>query len=59
MQDLIDNGAKLLIHDPQTTSNQIEKDLGRNESSNIDEENSGCWTYIKDMRELHLIQMQL
>ena len=48
-KDLIDNGAKLLIHDPQTTPNQIEKDLGRNESSNIDEENSGCWAYIKDI----------
>ncbi len=48
-KDLIDNGAKLLIHDPQTTPSQIEKDLCRKQSLNIDEEINGCWTHTNDI----------
>ena len=49
-KDLMANGAKLLIHDPKVNSAQIEKDLCKKESSNVDLDNNGCWTLIKDIQ---------
>ncbi len=52
-KDLIDEGAKLTIHDPKVNSEQITKDLGispielnsEDELSNL----SGNWTFSKDI----------
>ena len=49
-QNLINEGAHLLIHDPKVSSNQIAKDLGlepSNENSNaLEINNNGSWEYI-------------
>ena len=50
-KDLIDNGAKLLIHDPQVSPQQISKDLELNESNNLNTEIKGSWIFIKDIEK--------
>ncbi len=45
---LIDNGAKLLIHDPQVNEKQIANDLKEN-SSKIDCSSEGGWSYINNI----------
>ena len=50
-KDLIDNGAKLLIHDPQVSPEQISEDLGINESHDLDQETKGSWIFIKDIQK--------
>ena len=49
-QDLISNGAKLLIHDPQVSPIQIEEDLGIRQSNNIHDERKGSWMFIEDIK---------
>ena len=45
---MIDNGAKLLIHDPQVNEKQIANDLKEN-SSKIDCSSEGGWSYINNI----------
>ena len=45
---LIDNGAKLMITDPQVTSDQIERELGLKEDKNFQDQ--GNWNFTKDIK---------
>ena len=51
-KDLLAEGAFLYIHDPKVGPEQITKDLGIEESKNIDNilfSEEGCWHFIKDL----------
>jgi len=47
-KELIENGAKLFIHDPQVNPHQIEMDLGR-KPINGDKYEEGSWSYSEDL----------
>ena len=59
-QDLLDEGARLYIHDPKVSPEQISKDLNMAYSNNnLDEQNKrklineeGCWHSSKNLLEV-------
>ncbi len=51
-KDLIENGAKLLIHDPKVNSEQIETAIDLKCSDDIDNSNQGSWIFQEDFNKL-------
>ena len=47
-KELIENGAKLFIHDPQVNPYQIERELGR-KPINEEKYEEGSWSYSEDL----------
>ena len=51
-KDLLDNGAKLLIHDPQVSAEQIEIAIGIDRAKDIDKLDEGGWIYVNKLNEI-------
>ena len=51
-KDLIENGAKLLIHDPQVSAEQIEISIGIDRASDLDNLDEGGWIYINKLNQI-------
>ena len=47
-KDLLENGAKLKIYDPQVSKNNIEKELGLESSEVFLENDDGQWSYFSE-----------
>ena len=54
-KDLLDEGAILNIHDPKVSPNQIAKDLGLNQTNNLNNtdqiDNNGKWQFFNSIEE--------
>ena len=51
-QELLEEGANLAIYDPRVSKNQIMTDLGRKDSSNINDlNNEGLWFFCNSIRD--------
>ena len=48
VRDLIENGAKVVIHDPKVTSAQIKRELKLNQNENNHNNELGDWQFEKD-----------
>ena len=51
-RDLLDNGAKLLIHDPQVSAEQIEIAIGIDRAKEINKLEEGGWIYVNKLNEI-------
>ena len=51
-KDLIENGAKLLIHDPQVSPEQIEISIGIDRATDIDNLDEGGWIFINKLNQI-------
>ena len=47
-KELLENGAKLFIHDPQVNPHQIQMELGEN-PTNVNKYEEGSWSYSEDL----------
>ena len=51
-KELLEEGANLAIYDPRVSKNQIMTDLGRKDSSNINDlNNEGLWSFCNSIRD--------
>ena len=49
VSDLIENGAKVLIHDPKVSLKQIKKELKNNNTSRSESQEYGTWEYSRNL----------
>ena len=50
-KDLLDNNAKLIIHDPQVSRIQIEESLEKKESRELSDTDEGKWIFCENLDE--------